>query len=46
VGGFGLGLPLARDIARWFGGDIRLVCDDSAKVRGATFALRLPAYRG
>lgn len=41
AGGSGLGLPIARGIARAHGGD--LVCGDAVQGSGARFELRLPA---
>lgn len=41
AGGSGLGLPIARGIARAHGGD--LVCGDAVRGSGARFELRLPA---
>jgi two-component system OmpR family sensor kinase len=40
--GFGLGLPLARELARALGGEVRLLPSES----GAHFALELPASGG
>ncbi|HVL84098.1 MAG TPA: ATP-binding protein [Pseudonocardia sp.] len=44
AGGAGLGLAIARGIARAHGGDLR--CVDPPDGRGAAFALTLPASRG
>jgi two-component system OmpR family sensor kinase len=41
-GGNGLGLPIARAVARAHGGD--LTCEDAAA--GARFVLRIPAPEG
>lgn len=43
AGGVGLGLAIAREIARAHGGDLRLV---SSTARGTLFALELPATIG
>ncbi len=41
--GFGLGLPLVRDVATRFGGTVRV---ESSSPAGTTFVLALPAARG
>lgn len=41
TGGHGLGLSIAREIARAHGGDVTLVCSDS---RWTEFALALPSH--